>query len=81
MFELSALGILAALLWIGWELRRIAHYAAECSDELDSIKTAITDSITDVGQKVSEAGTDIANRIDAVKQEIFEVGDKLDQGN
>jgi hypothetical protein len=81
VLELLALGTFIALLWIGWELRRIAHYAAECSDELDSIKTAITDSITDVGQKIGEAGTDIANKIDAVKQEIFEVGDKLDQGN
>jgi hypothetical protein len=81
MGDLVLIVIAVALLWIAWELRRIAHYAAECSGELDSIKTAITDSITDVGQKVSEAGTDIANRIDAVKQEIFEVGDKLDQGN
>ena len=81
MLELLALGIFIALLWIGWELRRIAHYAAECSDELDSIKTAITDSITDVERKVSEAGTEIAKAVDAVKQEIFEVGEKLDTSN
>jgi hypothetical protein len=81
VLELLALGIFIALLWIGWELRRIAHYAAECSDELDSIKTAITDSITDVERKVSEAGTEIAKAVDAVKQEIFEVGEKLDTSN
>jgi hypothetical protein len=77
VLELLALGIFIALLWIGWELRRIAHYAAECSGELDSVQTAITD----VEGKISEAGTEIANAVETVKQGIFEVGDKLDQGN
>jgi hypothetical protein len=78
MGDLALIAIAVALLWIGWELHRLVLYAAECSDELDSIKTAITDSIGNVEWKVSEAGTEIAKAVDTVKQEIFEVGEKLD---
>lgn len=81
MIETGILGIFVALLWIGWELRRIARYAAECSDELDSIKTVISDSITDLERKVDESGAEIAKAVDTVKQEIFEVGEKLDSAS
>ena len=66
--------VLFALLWIGWELRRIAKYAAECADEIDSMQTEVTDRITTIGTDVVDAittaGTDIVNTINSQAAEI-----------
>jgi len=70
MIELALLGILLGLLWIGWELHRIAN-------KFDAIQTGLTS----VEDSVTTAGTNIANVIDmqaaSIKDEIAEIGNKL----
>jgi hypothetical protein len=69
--------VLFALLWIGWELRRIANHAADCSDKFDAVQTGITN----VEDGVTTAGTDIVDAINMqaaiIKDEILEVENKL----
>jgi hypothetical protein len=77
MIEIGILGIFLALLWIGWELHRVAHYVAECSDELDSVQT----EIIDVKDEITTAGRDVVDAINSqaadIKQDILAVENKL----
>jgi len=70
--------MLLALLWIGWELRRIANYVAECSDELDTIQARVSN----IEDGVTTAGADILHAINteatAVTAALLEIENKLD---
>lgn len=77
MTEIGILGIFVALLWIGWELHRIARYVAECSGELDSVQT----EIIDVKDEITTAGRDVVDAINSqaaeIEQNILAVENKL----
>lgn len=77
MIEIGILGVFLALLWIGWELRRVARCVAECSGELDSVQT----EIIDVKDEITTAGRDVVDAINSqaaeIKQDILAVENKL----
>jgi hypothetical protein len=77
VIEIGILGIFVALLWVGWELHRVAHYIAGCSVALGSVQT----EIIDVNDEITIAGRDVVDAINSqaaeIKQDILAVENKL----